>query len=168
YVYNRSRINLCTHVRRNGDMYINERVCQILGSRSLLLVDKTNGIEKIIDDECCEYLNENDPIQQIELILSNYEKYDKKKENGYNYAIKFLTWKNWAETINNGIMYIYDKHKFSKLVPYVGKKNPVIRNDMLKILYMSLLLIHTSYVNIGNIWSFIQNNILSKNNIDIN
>lgn len=38
-VFSSSSINLSTHVRLDGNIYINERVCQILGCHGLLLVD---------------------------------------------------------------------------------------------------------------------------------
>lgn len=102
-VFHNSKINISTHIRPDGYKYLNERVMQILGSKGLLVVDMVNGIDQIIrnENECVilDKISPNEIKNKIIDILENEEKYNKIRENGYNYAKKNLTWDNWAENI---------------------------------------------------------------------
>lgn len=106
-VFSSSKINICTHIRPDGNMYINERVCQILGSGGLLLVDSVNGIEKVLNPEKdCLLINGQNKdlfLNQIKDILNNYEKYEQVRENGLKKAEADLTWGNWAQIIINNL-----------------------------------------------------------------
>lgn len=102
-VFYNSKINISTHIRPDGFMYINERVAQVMGSGGLLLVDKVNGIEKLIPDGCCVYMDTNDLPGQIRGILDNYENYGDIKNRGHEFAKSRLSWDNWAETVLAGI-----------------------------------------------------------------
>ena len=106
-VFHNSRINISTHVTTNGDMYINERVTQILGSQGLLLVDHVKGIEKVLEpnQECIimDMRSIDLMADQIKNILDNYSEYEYIKEKGYQKALEKLTWDSWANTILSNI-----------------------------------------------------------------
>lgn len=103
-VFSNSKICLNTHVRRNGGKYINERTCQIMGSGGLLLIDDINRLDELMDRyKDCVILNEVNPVQQIRYILDNYDNYTQVRKNGYEHAMKNLTWDTWAEIVNGGI-----------------------------------------------------------------
>lgn len=46
-VYKASRINLNSHVRPDGYLYLNERFTNVLGSGAFMLVDPVNGIDEL-------------------------------------------------------------------------------------------------------------------------
>ena len=103
-VFHNSKINLCTHIRPDGYLYINERVTQVLGSGGLLMVDYVNGIEQVLWDNDIEKKSAIiiDPMRfanQIKDVLDNYEDFEEMKKNGYEKAMDCLTWDNWAEII---------------------------------------------------------------------
>jgi len=103
-VFHNSKINISTHIRPDGYMYINERVTQILGSGGLLMVDYVNGIDKVLwgDDVSKKSAIIIDPMgfsNQIKDILGNYEKFEEIKKNGYEKAMNCFTWDNWAKII---------------------------------------------------------------------
>lgn len=106
-VFYNSKINLSTHIRPDGYKYINERVCQILGSKGLLLMDLVNGIVEVFDvgKECLILNTSSDDClrNQIDDILENTEDYNPIRENGYKKAIKEITWECWAKKIVEGI-----------------------------------------------------------------
>lgn len=102
-VFYNSKINISTHIRPDGFMYINERVSQILGSGGLLLVDKVNGIDKLLPENSCVYFDSKSWPHQIKEILNNYDKYEETKKIGYDFAIKNLSWDCWADKIISGI-----------------------------------------------------------------
>jgi len=104
-VFHNSKISLCTHIRADGDMYINERVCQVLGSQGLLLVDGVKNMKDAIGDTfiLMDLNTNNSFVDQIRDIVLNYDKYEEIKKSGYEFAIKNLTWDNWAETILGNI-----------------------------------------------------------------
>lgn len=108
-VFNKSKINICTHARqKSGDMYINERTCQILGAGGLLYIDNVAGLDKILDiNSECVVINESDHVNQIKKILGSYSEFEVIKKKGYERAMKDLTWDIWAETIHNGICTYY-------------------------------------------------------------
>lgn len=99
-VYNKSRINICTHNFHNNSMYLNENVFSILGSGGLLLIDPVKDLSKILkNNEHCIYLDKCDYINQIDNILNNYEQYNEIKKEGYELSRNF-TWKNWVSKIH--------------------------------------------------------------------
>lgn len=106
-VFHNSKINLCTHIRPDGFMYMNERVAQVLGSGGLLMVDKVNGIENILDleNECTtiDFEYNNTISGKIKDILKNYDKYEQVKANGLKKAKEELTWDNWAQIVDKNI-----------------------------------------------------------------
>ena len=73
-VFHNSKISLCTHIRPDGDKYINERVTQVLGSKGLLLVDHVKGIDSILkpNDECVviDFSSEENFVNQIKDMMS--------------------------------------------------------------------------------------------------
>ncbi len=109
-VFYNSKISLCTHIRRDGNKYINERVCQILGSGGSLLVDNVKGIENVLYPQTFMSFNSIEKcLESIEDIL-NYCKTDLKEmmhpyaglsKKGYDFAMKKLTWDCWAKTIDS-------------------------------------------------------------------
>jgi len=106
-VFYNSKINLDTHIRPDGYLYLNERVGQIMGSGGLLFVDPVNGIEEIFErgKECIiiDLNSEDDFKNQINDILNNKERYDEIRENGYKIAMERFTWDSWAKTIVKGM-----------------------------------------------------------------
>ena len=109
-VFYNSKVNLCTHIRPDGNMYINERVTQILGSGGLLMVDPVNGIENVLDIENeCVVMDLGTPnitiecINQIKDIINNSEKYDEIRKNGYKKGMDDFTWDSWASKIFEGL-----------------------------------------------------------------
>jgi len=102
-VFYNSKINISTHIRPDGYLYINERVTQILGSKGLLLVDGVRGIEEVLEhmeeQPKVVIIKHNKYIDQIKYILANYDDYKEVKERGYKKAMKSLTWDNWAEVV---------------------------------------------------------------------
>ena len=102
-VFSSSKINLCTHIRPDGDMYINERVCQVLGSGGLLMVDGVRGIEKVLqpNKECVimDLRSQQTFLEQIKNIVTRYETFEYIKDYGLKKALKDFTWDNWAKTI---------------------------------------------------------------------
>lgn len=96
-IFNKSRINLVTHVRCDKYMYINENISRVLGSGGLLLVDRVNGIDKIVEPiKECVIMDKNYYIDQIKRILSRYDDYEIIKRNGYNRAQKQYKWDDVA------------------------------------------------------------------------
>lgn len=108
-VFHNSRINICTHIRPDGDMYINERVCQILGSGGFLMIDTVKGLDKVLTDIKCLSI---DPLKDLSLQNFTIEEMLNDINNGdcgniYNYsekarefAMKNLTWDCWSKRIN--------------------------------------------------------------------
>lgn len=128
-IFNRSKINICTHVIGTKRKYINERVVLILASGGLLYVDGINGLGDIIDttDECVVIDTEN-PIQQIHNILDNYEQYTPRKIKGHERS-KTFTWDIWASKIHE---YITSYKKDT--VSLIGENNNCPIDDYINIL----------------------------------
>jgi spore maturation protein CgeB len=87
-------------------MYINERVCQILGSGGLLFLDHVKDIDKVLNtaEDCVIMSWDLDQVvNQIKEILENYSNYEQKKLNGLKKALNQLTWNNWAEIVEKNI-----------------------------------------------------------------
>jgi len=108
-VFHNSKINLDTHIRPDGNMYINERVCQILGSGGLLMVDAVKGLEKVLTDVTYLSIDSSKDISSQNLMLeatlneiSNDTdgKYKNFIEKTREFAMKNLTWDCWAKIIN--------------------------------------------------------------------
>jgi hypothetical protein len=103
-IFNRSKINLCTHVVGNKKGYLNERIFMIMASGGLLMVDPIPGVEDIlINGENCMMIDQNRIIRQIKNILSNYLYYNRIKINAYNMAKKY-TWDDWGMRIEEKLM----------------------------------------------------------------
>jgi hypothetical protein len=169
-VFSHSKINLNTHIRKNGNMYINERTNQILGSKGLLYIDGINGLEHILDiREECVVINENDPIKQIRHILDNYELYEKVKKNGYQKAIKHNTWDVFASNINQILLKHYNIKKFDNGnrgdMPDVDLE--VVSKDNLLEIYDLLCSIYYSNYSINNKLNILRE-LIDRYNIDIN
>lgn len=104
-VFSNSKINLCIHATSNNNyqnnIYFSERLPQILGSHGLLYCETVYDY-LLIPDNNYVLANINDPLTQILDIIHNYdsEKYKKIKDNGYELAKNFLTWKNFCDCIN--------------------------------------------------------------------
>lgn len=105
YIFNYSKINLCTHVLNNKKGYLNERVILIGGSGGLLLVDSVDGINEIfkLNDEII-ILDKHYYIQQIKSILNDYDKYIDVRKAFNDTCIKKYTYNNWANFIYNKII----------------------------------------------------------------
>lgn len=110
-VFYNSKINLSTHIRPDGYKYINERVCQILGSGGFLLVDYVSGLDNVlkINEECLAFdysnkiVNQNDFMGRISHIIKNYSDFEYIRENGRKKALEKLTWDSWADIIISGV-----------------------------------------------------------------
>lgn len=106
-VFNRSRINICTHVVGNKKGYLNERVFLVMGSGGLLLVDPLPGVEDIlINGINCIFINQAKICQQIKSIIDNYAHYQKIKQNAYETA-KNYTWDDWAMRLEEKLLQDY-------------------------------------------------------------
>jgi hypothetical protein len=76
YVFNYSKINLCTHVLCNKYGYLNERIILIGASGGLCFVDNVNGItDTFTPNEHIIIMNKSKYIEQIVDILADYNKY---------------------------------------------------------------------------------------------
>ena len=102
-VFSNSKINLCLHAysylsdRDTGEEYYSERLPQILGCKGLMLSETEYtfikpGVHYVL-------LDVSDPIGQIKGILNNYADLDQIRENGYQYSLEHLTWKNLVKMI---------------------------------------------------------------------
>lgn len=105
-VFYNSKINICTHLRPDAEMYYSERVAQVLGSGGLAFIDPVKGLDKVLDTgkECVVMAtNTVALIAQIATMLSNYEPMKEIKKRGYERAMKEMTWDNWAKIVLDGI-----------------------------------------------------------------
>jgi len=103
-MFNKSKINLCTHVVGNKKGYLNERIFLILASGGLLLVDPVPGVEDIlINGYNCIFINQDRLLSQIKIILDNYDQYDKIKKNAYKTAQEY-TWNDWAMRLEEKLL----------------------------------------------------------------
>lgn len=171
-VFNHSRININTHVRKNGKMYVNERTCQILGSRGLLYIDGINDIESVFNIHTeCVIINENNYIEQIRDILHNYDLYETVKTNGYNKSLKHYTWDIFAFTINQHLLDYIKRHDLE--INYENNLNDIkvevlhISKDNLLEVYDLLCSIYYSNYSIQNKLNIL-NMLIKKYDIDIN
>ena len=106
-VFYNSKINICTHLRPDAEMYYNERVPQILGSAGLLYVDNVVGLDRVLDigQECLvmDFSSAASVIAQIAGILSRSTALNEIRKRGYEKAIQKMTWDNWAAIVEAGI-----------------------------------------------------------------
>jgi hypothetical protein len=98
-MYKKSRICVCTHVISTARKYLNERAVQILGSGSLLLVDRVNGNDEFLNEGNCVFIDKIDPASQVREILASYSEYDFVKRRGHELSKQF-TWSKWAERVD--------------------------------------------------------------------
>lgn len=103
-IFHYSSISLCTHVTKLGYGYINERVCQILGSGGLLYIDNVGGLSELLDTSSdCIIIDENNYCDQLNTILDTYKNNPDHitsiRAAGYDIALNSLQWKNWADVI---------------------------------------------------------------------
>lgn len=104
YIFNYSKINLCTHVMNNMDGYLNERSIIIGGSGGLLLVDYVKGIENIFEiNKEIVILDKHHYIDQILNIIYDYEKYIDIRKNLNKKCLELYAYEKWAETIIKAI-----------------------------------------------------------------
>jgi hypothetical protein len=109
-VFSNSKINLSIHPLVNElnndnskEEYFSERVPQILGSKGLL-VTNSNLSDKLKKDEDYIYIDNNmDWYSKLLDIINNDKQYDNVRTNGYNKAIKYYQWNNWAGKISSVI-----------------------------------------------------------------
>ena len=101
-IFNKSKINLCTHVVGNVDGYLNERVFLIMASGGLLLVDPVKN-DILIDGYNCIYIDKNNIVRQIKNILKNYSTYETIKNNGIKTVEKY-TWTDWANRLGEKLI----------------------------------------------------------------
>lgn len=106
-IYFNSKINLCTHLRPDTDMYYNERVAQVLGSQGLLLVDPVVGLEKILEPgkECVVMDGSAEAlIRQIRhLVAIHGGEGVEIRKRGHEKAMRCMTWDNWAKTVDEAL-----------------------------------------------------------------
>ena len=109
-VFSNSKINLSIHPMINElqsddseEEYFSERLPQILGSKGLLMTN-TKFKYKLIDNEDYIYIDNNmNWLGKIYDIMYNSSNYDFIRENGYQKALKYYQWDNWAEKIDSFI-----------------------------------------------------------------
>jgi hypothetical protein len=98
-LFNKSKINICTHVICNKNKYLNERAILIAGSGGLLYIDPVKGLEDIfVPNVDCVIIDKDDYLNQIVNILKNYDKYYDIRYNIYQKS-KQYTWDDWAKNI---------------------------------------------------------------------
>ena len=110
-VYNKSKINICTHVCKSKSKYINERSILIIGSGGLLLVDPIKDLDKLISQDECVYIQKDNFILQIKEILKNYDNYIPVKQKGKIRSLQY-TWDKFAEKIHKKIGLYFFEEKF--------------------------------------------------------
>ena len=109
-VFSNSKINLSIHPMVNelnglnsNEIYFSERVPQILGSKGLLLTNSYLS-NKLINNEDYIFINNHmDWFQLVMDIISDIDKYNIVRENGYNKALLYYQWDKWAECLDNQV-----------------------------------------------------------------
>lgn len=97
-VFQRSRLNLCTHVTTKHRGYLNERVAQVMCAGGLLLIDQMKGNEHILKDGVnCVRLRPEELTQQITRLLQ--KDLTQIRNNAALTGKLHFTWKNWAQKI---------------------------------------------------------------------
>jgi len=103
-IFNYSKINISTHEYCNKSLSITPLEIRILGSGGLLFMDKIKDYKQVFkSDVNCVIFKKNKYITQIDQILSNYDKYENIRNNGYELS-KLFTWENFVKTLHIEIM----------------------------------------------------------------
>lgn len=106
-----------------GDGYLNERVFTILGSKGLLLTDKMKGMRRhLIADVDCVVMENGDPqaiCDQVYDIITNYDRYEKIRENGHRKALNNYTYQHMGNTIIDGVREYQSKQKHLKNIDHI-------------------------------------------------
>jgi len=179
-VFAKSRINVCTHIR-NGSKYINERTCQILGSKGLLYISNQKDLDQLLDPSLhCVVINEADHVNQIKEILNNYDSYEAIKQKGYEHALSHMKWDHWGQTLTEGIgsflrersMTIGESMRSDRSLESVDQTNliplhPRPNGQIIKSLYLLCKLIRTTTTHNQN-YLITLDAIAKKNRIDLN
>lgn len=106
-VFNRSKINICTHVVGNKQGYLNERVFLIMASGGLLLIDPVPGVDNVlVNGVNCVMINQNRICSQIKSILENYPHYEKVKHKAYE-SVQNYTWDDWGYRLEEKLLIDY-------------------------------------------------------------
>lgn len=113
-IFNKSRINLCTHVVGNQEGYFNERVPLVLGSGGLLMTDDVQGLKQIFreNEHCIYYHSLNELKDKVTEVLNYYEKYEIIKKQGHQCALQNHTWTIWADAVHIKICSRYFDSQF--------------------------------------------------------
>ncbi|MBY6241528.1 glycosyltransferase [Methylosinus sp. Sm6] len=99
--YKSSRINLNSHVRPDGRLYLNERFSTVLGSGGFLMTDSVNGLLEL-ETECggfVVYHSLEDLEDKCRFYLSNETERRSVIERGLAYATAHFSNKVFAEKI---------------------------------------------------------------------
>ena len=104
-VFSNSKISLCIHATSFNNygkyLYFSERLPQILASYGLLYTDTIyDGL--LVPDMNYILADPINPLEQINNIIKSYNshKYQQIKKNGYETAIKYMTWNNMLDKID--------------------------------------------------------------------
>ena len=101
-IYNRSKINICTH--STNKEYISDKLVNMLAGNNLVLIDKPTPFEN------CIVIDKEEIIQQIKDIIKNYTQIIT-TNNVQKYKIE-----EWAKFIHNKIcLYFFDEIFYKKL-----------------------------------------------------
>lgn len=106
-VFSNSKINLSIHPLvyelnnlNSKEEYFSERVPQILGSKGLLITNSYFS-DKLIDKEDYIYIDKNiDWYSKLLYIIENSNSYDSIRNNGFNKAMLYYQWDNWANNLS--------------------------------------------------------------------
>lgn len=97
-IYNNSHIVLTTHADSETSV-INDTVMTILGTGSILFIDKIKDINNILTNNVnCIMMEKDNYVDQIDEVLNKYSSYDFMKENAVNISFKY-TWEIWTKQI---------------------------------------------------------------------
>jgi len=110
HVYNRSRINFGSHIRPDGQQYLNSRVFEVMGTGNFLLNDRVVEIEKIFKEgEEIALYNVDDMEDLVAKVKYYLPKVEDRNRIGLNARKKILaghTYKDrakefvkWAKTV---------------------------------------------------------------------
>lgn len=97
-VFNKSRINITTHVVGKDSGYLNERSILIAACGGLLVTDLSDIF--INGKHCVSYSSLEEFEKVIKKILLDYNAFKAIKNNSLFYAFKKFTWKAWAKKIH--------------------------------------------------------------------
>ena len=106
-VFSNSKINLSIHPiinelsdKNNEEEYLSERVPQILGCKGLLITNSSFS-NKLEPNKDYIYIDkELDWYNTLLHIINNNSEYDIIRENGYNKALKYYQWDEFASKIS--------------------------------------------------------------------